>query len=220
MAVGQAKDDEASSLQPSVAAAVAQRLREMRSAIRFDDEAGFLAEEVDDEGSDGMLPPELGLHDLPAAQHGPKLLFGGRGSTSQSTRLEGPRSAQAGHAFLSAPRRNRLPPFSGSGSPLPSGSSFPSTSAGCGWRDWNAEQQRESLAPFRQARLSGPLSPRERAGVRVMHRRSSGGSSTTMAGTQRSASEDFTLTPNPLSRRERGHKPGSLGTKTRGDFQT
>jgi hypothetical protein len=68
-----------------------------------------------------MLSAKLGLHDLPAAQHGPKLLFGGRGSASQSTRLESPGSQQARHAFLSAPRRNRLPPFSGSGSPLPSG---------------------------------------------------------------------------------------------------
>jgi len=114
LAVGQTKDDEASSPEPSVAAAVSQRLGEVRRAIRFDDEAGFLAEEVDDEGSDGMLSPELGLHDLPAAQHGPKLPLGGRGSASQSTSLEAPRSAQAGHAFLSAPRRNRLPPFSGS----------------------------------------------------------------------------------------------------------
>jgi hypothetical protein len=100
--VGHTKDDEASSHQPSVATAVAQRLGEVRSAIRFDDEAGFLAEEVDDEGSNGMLSAELGLHDLPAAQHAPKLLFGGCGSASQSTRLECPGSEQAGHAFLSA----------------------------------------------------------------------------------------------------------------------
>jgi len=120
-AVGQTKDDEASRHQPSVATAVPQRLGEVWSAIRFDDEAGFLAEEVDDERSDGMLSAKLGLHDLPAAQHGPKLLFGGRGSASQSTRLESPGLQQARHALLSAPRRNRLPPFPGSGSPLPSG---------------------------------------------------------------------------------------------------
>ena len=111
LVVREAKDDKASSHQPSVAAAVAQRLGEVRSAIRFDDEAGFLAEEVDDEGADGMLSSELGLHKLPAAQHAPKLLFGGRGSTSQSTRLEGQVSEQAGHAFLSALRRKRLPAF-------------------------------------------------------------------------------------------------------------
>ena len=109
--VGQTKHDQPCSGKPSVAAAVAQRLGEVRSAIRFDDEAGFLAEEVDDEGADGMLSSELGLHKLPAEQHAPKLLFGGRGSASQSTRLEGPVSEQAGHAFLSALRRKRLPPL-------------------------------------------------------------------------------------------------------------
>ena len=109
--VGQTKDDKASRHQPSVAAAVAQRLGEVRSAIRFDDQARFLAEEVDDEWSNGMLSAELGLHDLPFAQHAPKLLFGGRGSASQSTRLEGPVSEQAGHVLVSALRRNRLPPF-------------------------------------------------------------------------------------------------------------
>jgi hypothetical protein len=79
LAVGQTKDDKASSHKPSVAASVAQRLGEVWRTIRFDDETGFPAEEVDDERSDGMLSAELGLHDLPAAQHGPKLLFGGRG---------------------------------------------------------------------------------------------------------------------------------------------
>jgi hypothetical protein len=39
------------------------------SAIHLDDEGRFLAEEVDDAGSDGMLSAELRLHDLPAAQH-------------------------------------------------------------------------------------------------------------------------------------------------------
>jgi len=111
LVVGQTKDDEASSPEPSVAAAVSQRFGEVRSAIRFDDDTRFLAEEVHDEGSDGMLPAELRLHDLPAAQHAPKLLFSGCGSGSQSTRLEGPGSEQTGHAFVSAPRPNRLLPF-------------------------------------------------------------------------------------------------------------
>ena len=111
LVVGQTKDDEASSPEPSVAAAVSQRLGEVRSAIRFDDEARFLAEEVDDEWSDGMLPAELRLHDLPAAQHVPKLLFSGCGRGSQSPRLEGLAPEQAGHAFLSALTPNRLLPF-------------------------------------------------------------------------------------------------------------
>jgi hypothetical protein len=92
LVVGQTKNDKAGSHQPSVAATITQRLGEVMSTIRFDDEARFLAEEVDDEWSDGMLSAELGVHDLPAAQHAPKLLFGGRGSASQSTRLEGPGS--------------------------------------------------------------------------------------------------------------------------------
>jgi hypothetical protein len=66
-----------------------------------------------------MLSAELRLHDLPAAQHAPKLLFGGRGGASQGARLERPGSQQARHAFLSVRRRNRLPPLSGS--PLPAG---------------------------------------------------------------------------------------------------
>jgi len=111
LVVGQTKDDITSSRKPSVAASVTQRLGEVRRAIRFDDEARFLAEEVDNEWSDGMLSAELGLHDLPTAQHAPKLLFSGCGSGSQSTRLEGPGSQQAGHAFVSALRPNRLLPF-------------------------------------------------------------------------------------------------------------
>ena len=111
LVVGQTKDDIASSPKPSVAPSVTQRPGEVRSAIRFDHEARFLAEEVDDEGSDGMLSAELGLHDLPAAQHGPELLFGGCGGGAQSTRLEGPGSKQAGHAFVSALRPIRLLPF-------------------------------------------------------------------------------------------------------------
>jgi hypothetical protein len=82
LVVGQTQDDEASRHQPSVAAAVSQRFGVVRSAIRFDDEARFLAEEVDDEWSDGMLSAELRLHDLPAAQHAPKLLFSRCGSES------------------------------------------------------------------------------------------------------------------------------------------
>ena len=109
--VGQTKHDQACSGKPSVAAAVARWSGEVRSAICFDHEARFLAKGIDDEWSDGMLSTELGLHDLPAAQHLPKLLFGGSGPASQSTRLEGPVSEQAGHAFLSALRRKRLPAF-------------------------------------------------------------------------------------------------------------
>jgi hypothetical protein len=67
LVVGQTKDDKASRHQPSVAAMIARRLGEVMSAIRFHDEARFLAEEVDDEGSDGMLSAELGMHDLPTA---------------------------------------------------------------------------------------------------------------------------------------------------------
>jgi len=111
LVVGQTQDDEASRHQPSVAATVSQRLGVVRSAIRFHDETRFLAEEVHDEGSDGMLSAELGLHDLPVAQHAPKLLFSRCGCGAQSTCLEGPGSEQAGHAFVSATGPNRLLPF-------------------------------------------------------------------------------------------------------------
>jgi len=105
------KHDEVSSGKPSVAAAVAGWSGEMGSAICFNNEARLFAEEVDDEGSDGMLSAELGLHDTSGAQHLPKLLFGGSGTASQSTRLQGSVSEQAGHAWLSATRRSRLPQF-------------------------------------------------------------------------------------------------------------
>ena len=82
LVVGQTQDDEACRHQPEVAAPVSHGLWVVRSAIRLDDKARFLALEVDDEWSDGMLPPEFGLHDLPAAQHAPKLLFSRCGSES------------------------------------------------------------------------------------------------------------------------------------------
>ena len=100
--VGQTKDDKAGGRKPSIATAVAQRPREEGGTIRFDDEASILAEEIDDERSDGVLAAELGLHDLPAAQHLPKHPFGRRGSASQSARPAGAGSRQAGHAWLSA----------------------------------------------------------------------------------------------------------------------
>jgi len=37
----------------------------VRGTIGFDDEARILAEEVDDERSDGVLAAEFGLHELP-----------------------------------------------------------------------------------------------------------------------------------------------------------
>jgi hypothetical protein len=109
--VRQTKHGEACGREPSVAAAVARWSGEVRSAICFEHEARFFAEEVDDEWSDGMLSAELGLHDTSGAQHLPKLLFGGSGTASQSTRLQGSVSEQAGHAWLSATRRSRLPQF-------------------------------------------------------------------------------------------------------------
>ena len=88
--VRKTKHGKASSRKPSVAAAVARWSGEVRSTICLE---------------------ELGLHDLSAAQHMPELLFGGSGTAAQSTRLEGPGSEQAGHAWLSAARRTWLPPF-------------------------------------------------------------------------------------------------------------
>ncbi len=82
LVVGQTQDDEACCHQPSVAAAVSQGLWVVRSTIGFDDETRFPAEEVDDEWSDGVLSAELRLHDLPAAQQAPKLLFSRCGSES------------------------------------------------------------------------------------------------------------------------------------------
>ena len=75
LVVGQTQNDEARRPKPGAAAAASQGLGVVRGAIRLDDQSRLLAEEVDDEGSDGMLSTELGLHDLPALQHAPKLLF-------------------------------------------------------------------------------------------------------------------------------------------------
>jgi hypothetical protein len=60
-AVGQPENDKTRCGKPSIAAAVAQGLGEVRGTISFDDEARFFAEEVDEEGADGMLTAELGL---------------------------------------------------------------------------------------------------------------------------------------------------------------
>jgi len=55
---------------------------EVRGAISLNNETRFLAEEVDDEGAQGVLPTELGLRQAPAAQHPPELLLGGSGSAA------------------------------------------------------------------------------------------------------------------------------------------
>ena len=102
--VGQTKDDKTRGTKPSIASAVAQGLGEVGGTISFDDEARLLAEEVDEEGSDGMLTAEFGVHDLPAAKQLPKHPFGRRGRTSQSTRHEGLGPQQTGHVWLSARR--------------------------------------------------------------------------------------------------------------------
>jgi len=65
--VGQTEDDKTRGDKPSIAAAVTQGLGEVGGTISFDDEARFIAEEVDEEGSEGMLTAEFGVHDLPAA---------------------------------------------------------------------------------------------------------------------------------------------------------
>ena len=64
--VGQTKDDKAGGSKPSIATAVAQGPWKVRGTIGFDHEPCILAEEVDDERSDGVLAAELGLHDLSA----------------------------------------------------------------------------------------------------------------------------------------------------------
>jgi hypothetical protein len=80
--VGQTKDDQTCGGKPSIATAVARGPWKVRGTISFDDEARILAEEIDDERSDGVLAAELGVHDLPAPQHLPKHPLGGRRSMS------------------------------------------------------------------------------------------------------------------------------------------
>ncbi len=65
--VGQTKDDQTGSAKPGITTAVAQGPWTMRGTIRCDDQTSIVAEEVDDEGSDGVLAAELGVHDLPVA---------------------------------------------------------------------------------------------------------------------------------------------------------
>ena len=64
--VGQTKYDKTRGGKPSIAAAIAQGLGEVRGTIGFDDEACILAEEVYDKRTDWMLTGEFGLHELPA----------------------------------------------------------------------------------------------------------------------------------------------------------
>ncbi len=65
--VGQTKDDKPRGRKPGIAAAVTQGFGEMRGTLCFDDEACLLAEEIDDEGADGMLSAKFGPHHLPVA---------------------------------------------------------------------------------------------------------------------------------------------------------
>ena len=109
--VGKPKHDVAGRGKPGIATPVTPGPWEVRGAIGFDDQSCFPAEEIDDERSDGMLSAELGMHQLPAAQHLPKHLLGTRRLPSLGTRLERSWSEQTGHACLSALGLPVLPPW-------------------------------------------------------------------------------------------------------------
>ena len=80
--VGEAKDPKIRCGKPGITAAITLRFGKVRSSIGLDHKSRFPAEEVDDEGPDGMLSPKLGLHHLPAAHHLPEHPLGLRGPTS------------------------------------------------------------------------------------------------------------------------------------------
>ena len=59
LAVLEPQDRDPETGEPPVAHVITQRHRVVTGTIGFDDETRLLAEEVDDEGANGMLPPKL-----------------------------------------------------------------------------------------------------------------------------------------------------------------
>ena len=59
LAVLEAQDGEAGSTGPGVGRVITKRRRKVAGTIRLDNDPRLLAEEVDDEGAEGLLPAKL-----------------------------------------------------------------------------------------------------------------------------------------------------------------
>ena len=82
--VPEADDFVALGVEPGGAAGVVGNLVGVLAAVDFDDQAAFVAEEVDDVGADGGLPADLVAVELPGAKDGPEGALGGGGVAAES----------------------------------------------------------------------------------------------------------------------------------------
>jgi hypothetical protein len=71
------QDREAGAREPRITRTVAERRRKVWSAVSFNDEPGLLAEEVDDEGPERLLPAKLRALEPATAQPPPELSLRG-----------------------------------------------------------------------------------------------------------------------------------------------
>ena len=79
------------------------------AAVRFDDQALGLANEIDDKGSDWLLSAKLGTANVAASEHRPKSPFGVCHVSTQAFGFDERLLAVAGHALTLPPLRGSLP---------------------------------------------------------------------------------------------------------------
>lgn len=103
LAVLEAQDGEAGGGEPMVTHAITERWREVASPIGFDDEARLVAEEVDHEGTEGLLPAKLRALEPASSQPSPELSLCGSLRSSQRAGAIGQRTEQTRHGKTCRP---------------------------------------------------------------------------------------------------------------------
>jgi hypothetical protein len=103
--VGQTEHGEPVNAEEGVARNVGVRRREVMGAVRFNDEAGLLAEKVDDVGAERLLSSKLRMVEAAASKQRPQGLLGRRRRSAKSASTEGRGAEQASHAPTSTRAR-------------------------------------------------------------------------------------------------------------------
>jgi hypothetical protein len=109
VAVEEAQDREPEALEPVIARGVPSSFASVRSPVGFDHEPGFGAEEVDDEGPDGVLATKLRARKPSIAEQLPQRPLGRRRSPSQSSGSKGLGTTQVWHVSSSTRPRRGFP---------------------------------------------------------------------------------------------------------------